>query len=329
MRGVWVAKARLWAALAAGLQLAGCASFVPFQPSDKVLVRVADKPEFYDVRPVAAAYARYAVIAAHAYDTPGGENRFGEAGRDARKAIAGWRVEKTWDKFGCPRDRVCEFYGGLSVKLWVQRFQGVCRAAIIAFRGTDFTSYDDWVANFHWFHSGLGIYDQYDQARDNIGAMVREAERRGCTGRIVAVGHSLGGGLAQHVAYAHPKIRTVYAFDPSFVVGIGDIAPELLARNRQDRYFDYVYEYGEILAFPRFLVRLFHPYPAGNPRIRTGRFNTLSGTGLSRHRIEDLAKTMLELSRRPAAAGKDGASSAPRAGKRFDLNARCPAPSAE
>lgn len=326
IRGVWFAKARLWAVAAAGLQLAGCATFVPFQSAGTVLVGVADKPEFYDARPVAAAYAKYAVIAARAYDNPGAEKNFGESEGEARKAIAGWRIEKSWTKFDCPRDRVCTFYGGLGVQLWVQRSQGICRAAVIAFRGTDLTSYDDWVANLHWFHSGVGIYDQYDQARDNISVIVREAERRGCTGKIVAVGHSLGGGLAQHVAYAHAKIRTVYAFDPSFVVGIGDIAPELLARNRKDRYFDYVYEQFEILAFPRAIVRLFHPYSACNPRIRTVRFNTLSGTGFSRHRIEDLAKTMVQLSRQPAPPSREATFGAPRATKPFNLNAKCPAP---
>ena len=62
------------------------------------------------------------------------------------------------------------------------------------------------------------VYDQYDQVRDHIGDFVAHIEHDGCfrpgATQITAVGHSLGGGLAQLAAYADPKIRRVYAFDP-------------------------------------------------------------------------------------------------------------------
>jgi len=151
--------------------------------------------------------------------------------------------------------------------------------------------------------------------------VVAIAERQGCAGRIVAVGHSLGGGLAQHVAYANPKIRTAYAFDPSFVVGSTDFNLLGLPIYREGRNFDYVYEHGEILALLRYIGRLFHPYEACNPRIRTVRFNTLTSSVFNQQRIDDLAGELVELSR---PAKRDPAP--PRVAKRFDLRAGCPKP---
>ena len=43
--------------------------------------------------------------------------------------------------------------------------------------------------------------------------------------QITAVGHSLGGGLAQLAAYSDPRIRRVYAFDPSMVTGYYSVDP--------------------------------------------------------------------------------------------------------
>jgi pimeloyl-ACP methyl ester carboxylesterase len=101
---------------------------------------------------------------------------------------------------------------------------------------------NDWIANLHWFNRGTPIYDYYDQARDNIRKVVEIAEGEGCAGHIIVVGHSLGGALAQHVAYAHPKIRRVYAFDPSWVIGTDDFFRLGIPMYNEDRYFDYVYE---------------------------------------------------------------------------------------
>ena len=69
----------------------------------------------------------------------------------------------------------------------------------------------------------FGIKDQYKQVQDHIAAFIRDIEDDPCYGgnktTIVAVGHSLGAGLAQHANYADGRIKRIYEFDPTFVTG--------------------------------------------------------------------------------------------------------------
>lgn len=307
---MWIFRLRLIAICALGLALSGCATFIPFQSEKEVIVRVGDKPDIYPVRPVARAYAPYAQLAALAY-------------HDDAKAT-GWR-RVPLPKYQCPALHICA--GEVGEQLWIRSNGKSCQQAVVVFRGTVATSFDDWFANFHWLHRLTPIDDYYDQARGNIGKVIEVAERHGCAGRIIAVGHSLGGGLAQHVAYSNEKIRTVYAFDPSFVVGTTDF--NLLGQDiyRDGAKFDYVYEHGEILAFLRFIGRQFHPYAACNPRIRTVRFNTLTGSIFNQHRIDDLAAKLAMLSHAPAKSDiKREANPPPRILKKFNLGAGCPQP---
>jgi len=256
------------------------------------------------VQPVAKAYAQYALLASAAY---GDKQSIG---------VAGWR-RVSLPKYKCPAGHICA--GSVDEQLWIRGGKNSCQEAVVLFRGTVAASADDWLANFHWFHRMTPIDDYYDQARGNIGQVVAIAEKQGCARRIIAVGHSLGGGLAQHVAYANKKIRTVYAFDPSFVIGTTDFNLLGLPIYRDGAKFDYVYEHGEVLAFLRYIGRQFHPYEACNPRIRTVRFNTLTGWIVNQHRIDDLAAKLVERARpvkpEPGAA---------RPAKKFKLGEGCP-----
>ncbi len=289
---------------AAGFWLAGCASLVLDQKPDEVIVRVADKPDIYPARAVAGAYVSYAQLAALAYhDDP---------------KLTGWRrIPLT--PYVCPPGRICT--GPVGEQLWIRSVNNSCREAVVVFRGTVASSLDDWIANFHWFHRLTPIDDYYDQARGNIATVVKIAKQQGCGGRIVAVGHSLGGGLAQHVAYAHPKIRTVYAFDPSFVIGSTDFNLLGLPIHRDGAKFDYVYEHGEILAFLRFIGRQFQPYTSCHPRIRTVRFNTLTGSIFNQHRIDDLAAKLVGISKTVV---KREPGAPPPVVKKYKLKAGCP-----
>jgi len=58
-------------------------------------------------------------------------------------------------------------------------------------------------------------------------------------------------------------------------------------------------KHGEILALLRYIGRQFHPYEACNPRIRTVRFNTLTGSFISQHRIQSLADKLTVLATSP------------------------------
>lgn len=295
---------RLMAIVAAGISLAGCGTIIAHQAPDEVIVRVNDVPDIYKDVAVAGSYAPYATLAALAY-------------QDNPKA-AGW-TRIPLKKYVCPAGHICA--GEVGQQLWIKYEGRACKQAVVVYRGTVASSVDDWLANFHWLHRLTPFDDYYDQARGSIASTVAVAERLGCAGRIIAAGHSLGGGLAQHVSYANKNIKTVYAFDPSFVIGTTDLNMLGLDIHREGRKFDYVYEYGEILAFPRFIGRIFSPFSACNPRIRTVRFNTLTGSLINQHRIGELADKLTAIAK-TAVKPKPGVP----APKKYDLNAGCPKP---
>ncbi len=291
---------RLMALVAVGLSLAGCAGVFLNQKPDEVIVRVNDKPEIYTDVAVASAYAPYARLAALAYeDNP---------------KLAGW-TRIPLKPYVCPDGHICA--GEVGQQLWIRRAGGACVQAAIVFRGTVASSVDDWLANFHWLHRLTPFDDYYDQARGSIAGIVATAQKLGCK-NIIAVGHSLGGGLAQHISYANKNVTTVYAFDPSFVIGTGDLNELGLKNYREGRMFDYVYEHGEILAVLRFIGRQFSPYSACNPRIRTVRFNTLTGSLINQHRIGALADKLAAIAKLKPRPGP--------APKVYNLNAGCVPP---
>jgi hypothetical protein len=89
---------------------------------------------------------------------------------------------------------------------------------IVAFRGTRFSHLADWFSNFSWFTGIIPVENHYGMARrafSKLRAELRQTYPDGdCT--FVATGHSLGGGLAQHIAAAFPCVSSV-VFDTSFV----------------------------------------------------------------------------------------------------------------
>lgn len=86
------------------------------------------------------------------------------------------------------------------------------------YRGTDSPTGMDLIANLSWVTQWFNPWDQYRQARNDYKGVMERAitAANGKPIAFVATGHSLGGGLAQHVAYIHP-CTTVLAFNPSFV----------------------------------------------------------------------------------------------------------------
>src|SRR5207342_1532360 len=120
-------------------------------------------------------------------------------------------------------------------------------------------------------------------------------ERNGCTSADVmfaSTGHSLGGGLAQQAAYAHPRFNYVYAFDPSPVTGFFDISAALREANTKDLGIDRAFEAGEILALPRMIIEGIFPPESCNPRVRTVRFNLFSGAPMAQHSMTELTENL-------------------------------------
>ena len=309
------------AALLLAAMLAACAT----RP-DQVAVSVGfDFPEARPADDYAALYAPYAMMATAAYAAdnvliPG--NHCPDLGRLGRRqpgdddetvafnaTLRGWiRALNGADwqcRFGivgrlpCPprAGEGCKPAGGLGLQVWRRIRGGVCREVVIAFRGTDRNDSGDWTSNFRFLYRLAPRFDQYDQVRTHIAEIIRRIKQNGCGAPgtlFVAVGHSLGGGLAQQAAYADGTISYVYAFDPSPVTGIFDISAILLERNVRGLGIDRTYEVGEILALPRILIDNIIPPLACSPRTRTISFNLLTGSPFEQHNLAQFTAKMRE-----------------------------------
>lgn len=293
---------RLLAAAAMAVAAAGCAQL----PTDVALGVGTAAYQTKAAKPYAVLYKPYAEMATVAYTDPpyltGGcpsaekmrpGNPDGAAMID-RLTRAGWvcrfgHVGPFGCKAGTPR---C--VDGLEYHVW----QRGCGEAVIAFRGSDANELGDWLSNFRWFIA-RPLFDQYDQVQNAVPHIINGVNRANCRPRvIVATGHSLGGGLAQHAAYADRRINYVYAFDPSPVTAFFGVPfPERSAASEK-LGIDRVYESGEILSLPRYLASGVFPSSQCRPRVRIVRFATLAAPSLiERHRIGNLTKALAELSK--------------------------------
>jgi hypothetical protein len=189
---------------------------------------------------------------------------------------------------------------GLGVQIWASK-GAICTEAIVAFRGTVGGDKGDWESNFHWILRALPIYDQYDQVRDHISDFIGHIEHDSCYRKgeteIIAIGHSLGGGLAQLAAYSDQRVRRVYAFDPSMVTGFYSVDPPNRDRNVQGLGIERVYEFGEVLAYGRLIMLHYIPLSPCNPRVVSVRFRVFQGAPIALHSLSDLNNGLLRVAR--------------------------------
>lgn len=287
------------AVLSALVALGGCAIH-PRQDPGTVRIRSGDEDVAPPATRLTAHYVPYAILAAEAYrdvDPQGGFTKRRVGGPivydtpATTAAVARWM--KPWRFEGGEMGPLCDGpkpcgLAGLEYQIWTHRRRdGSCDEAAVVFRGTDSSSFSDWMSNLHWVVRLTSINDQYEQVQTKLDAIIAERVRPLCpsrSARIVAVGHSLGGGLAQQAAFMSRDIRHVYAFDPSFVTGSTDRH----SRTEDTRFglkIDRVYEHGEILAYPRFVWRMIEQPTPCDPQIRTVRLNGLEGSMFAQHRI--------------------------------------------
>lgn len=189
----------------------------------------------------------------------------------------------------------------LRVEVWQNERRG---SIAVTFGGTVFTNPRDWMANIRWFLPGWGRNDEYTDIVTKLGpAFVNEFLRlkKGQDqvslnrAEIFATGHSLGGGLAQQFAYSLPtdpdvpRVKKVFAFDPSPVTGFYSVAEAIRKHNSYGIAIDRIYERGEILAILRSLENFFYPPSAANPAIRQIRYYLSSKSPIAAHSISELA----------------------------------------
>ncbi|OYU98270.1 MAG: hypothetical protein CFE45_17120 [Burkholderiales bacterium PBB5] len=163
-----------------------------------------------------------------------------------------------------------------------------------AFRGTEFSSWMDWHTNLRWLLPGR---DQYDILADHVPLLLRDAKQRAqeALGRqvrqwqVVTTGHSLGGGLAQLMAYKSHEVGAAIVFDSSPVTGhhqcVGD--DEVNCNVRIWR----AYARGEVLSYVRAALRLTYPLSDNITEIEIG---NIRGNFLARH---SMVSFLAEISR--------------------------------
>ena len=302
----------------------GCASLHLDQGPDQVIQRTEGEENYAQKQqagPVAARVLPYALLAEQSYDPrvyathkiapraaacDADDPRDCNARADDQRAarwLAEWRY--VWscdgpDECGVRTAGQSEPVGGLGVQIWARK-GAICPEAIIAFRGTVGGNKGDWESNFHWILRDFPIYDQYYQVRDHIGDFIGHIERDKCyragQTEIIAVGHSLGGGLAQLAAYSDRRIRRVYGFDPSMVTGFYSVNPPDRDRIVQGLRIERVYEFGEVLAYGRLLMLHYIPLSPCNPRVVSIRFRVFHGAPIALHSLTDLDNGLLRVAR--------------------------------
>lgn len=192
----------------------------------------------YDRERVANTYAIYAAASYDAYEPamPARANRpFLIADNDPGLAILKGKAGSTgWQRFGA---RVSH-KNGLSFDVY-HKGDASRLTVLVAFRGTDGWLNVDLLANLSWFFQWVNPYDQYRDARNEFPKVV-EAAKQVANGRAISfitTGHSLGGGLAQHIAVTFPCVSTI-SFNPSFVTNeliYGKFTPPVRIRVYEDK----------------------------------------------------------------------------------------------
>lgn len=120
----------------------------------------------------------------------------------------------------------CEDEFGLFVRVWERKAAG-SRQVVLAFRGT-WGAKDFRYGNLHWLTRFSRRGDQYSAARAVMQRALAHFSRTvpRVPTRYFTTGHSLGGGLAQHVLYSYPDdVAQAYVFAPSSVTGFVDQPP--------------------------------------------------------------------------------------------------------
>lgn len=200
-----------------------------------------------------------------------------------------WVKFESIPEFVPPRSTI--ILKGLYFEVWYTAGHNGNKIAAIVFRGTRFTMWQDWYSNCRWLTKFIpGVFDHYRQINALAKKIVDSLKKElGSDIKIIAAGHSLGGGLAQHAAYSASDISDVFAFNPSPVTGFYSIPKSTRENNSEKLRILRIYEHGEILAYLRLVLRPFYPLTYSKPSIIEVRFNFSRADSITEHGMERFA----------------------------------------
>jgi hypothetical protein len=248
------------------------------------------------------------------------------AAKDYEVACKDWNSEvpiviSGWRKWDFPSQKTREIMLEDGLYLEVQEKTSDPKEIVVIFEGTNFTQLSDWKSNLRWLLRFIpGFKDQYSLVAETVAAEFQEYLRQrpeeyrfdvqrenlvstdGSVIRIVAVGHSLGGGLAHNFAYTlpqpaptfrGPKVSEIFAFDTSPVTGWSSSKNPPRNYNVEGLVINRIFEHGEALSYVRLLTSRF-PSSLVHPAIWEYRYNFIEGADPGRnHAMRGLACGML------------------------------------
>lgn len=235
----------------------------------------------------------YAVLAARAYPTEQLKRKM--AGIQSLPEIPGW-----FEVSDAPSEILSHTTRRGVGRVTCRVFRSTHRERpelVLAFPGMDLSKFSDWWAALRWITRHVpALDDKFRQVRANTGTLIAWLrDRYGSHNRLIAVGHSLGGGLAQQAAYATGGFDEVLAFNPTFVTGWFETANEEIRRaNAKNLHIFRVYEDGEVLAFLWQIVESFFPLARPpNPRVTRIRTHFYSGFApFQKHKIVEMSNSL-------------------------------------
>ncbi len=153
----------------------------------------------YQRRVAANDYLGYAVASLNVYSDGAPK------GLTLDKHSPEWRQVGTWDR------------AGLAFRVY-HREEADRLTVLTVLRGTENLDVADWIANASWLLAWLPIETQYDEARLVFQATRKQAYEaaKGRKVGFITAGHSLGGGLAKHIALSYPCVSAA-VFNSSIV----------------------------------------------------------------------------------------------------------------
>jgi pimeloyl-ACP methyl ester carboxylesterase len=205
----------------------------------------------------AIQYAPYAIFSNNAY----------LRGSKALPLPEGWKET--------PELRIDKEKHGLALAVYENHKDDKLIEVVVAFRGTD--ERNDWIHNLIPF-----FRDQVPPAEEEFSKVLDHY--KGQNMKITTTGHSLGGGLAFHMAFTHPKVNAI-AFNASPVTKAG------FKPNKTNKRVS-IWESGDFLQIPRNMINLFRVRWKGTERIE---FRFLHAMPITQHGMDKLALNMIKL----------------------------------